>query len=187
MAALGLENSLGFVVGSGCLRLADGSSGLEANSEVDVGTVGDTTLNTTRVVGLCGKTRARDTSSGSTRSSGRALGSRGDNEGVVVDATRDSCTAETRTNLEALCGRDAQHGVGQLCLHLVEAGLTQTRGDVTDNASDITTNAVLLLLVLCDQIGHAVVGLLVGATDGEELVDLLAGDSVDQLEELGVG
>jgi hypothetical protein len=27
----------------------------------------------------------------------------------------------------------------------------------------------------------------VGATDGEELVDLLAGDLVDELEELGIG
>jgi hypothetical protein len=29
--------------------------------------------------------------------------------------------------------------------------------------------------------------LVIGATDGEELVNLLAGDLVDQLEELGVG
>ena len=104
-----------------------------------------------------------------------------------MDATRDSCTAETRTNLEALCGRNTQHGVGQLGLHLVKAGFTQTRGYVTDNASDVSTNAVLLFLVLCDQVGHAVVGCLFGATDGEELVDLFAGDFVDQLQELGVG
>ncbi|KAH0388992.1 chorismate synthase, partial [Aureobasidium melanogenum] len=187
VTTLGLENTLGFVVGSGGLRLANSSSWLEANSEVNVGTVGNTALDTTRVVGLCGKTRASNTGFGGTRSSGRTLGGRGNNEGVVVNATRDSCTAETRTNLEALCGRDAQHGVGQLCLHLVEAGLTQTRGHITDNASDITTDAVFLLLVLCDQIGHAVVGLLIRAADGQELVHLLAGDFIDQLEEFGVG
>ena len=104
-----------------------------------------------------------------------------------MDATRNSCAAETRANLEALCGRNAQHGVGQLGLHLVEAGLTQARRYVADNASDVTTDTVLLLLVLCDQVGHAVVGCLFGATDGEELVDLSAGDFVDQLQELGVG
>jgi hypothetical protein len=104
-----------------------------------------------------------------------------------VNATRDSCTAETRTNLEALSGRDAQHGVGQLGLHLVETRFAQTRGDVADDTSDVTTNAVLLFLELCDQVGHAFVGLGVGATNGEVLVDLLAGDLIDELEELGVG
>ena len=104
-----------------------------------------------------------------------------------MDAPRDSCAAETRANLEALCGRNAQHGVGQLGLHLVEAGLAQTRRYVTDNASDVTTDAVLLFLVLCDQVGHAVVGCLFGATDGKEFVDLLTGDLVNELEELGVG
>ena len=104
-----------------------------------------------------------------------------------MNATRDSRTAETRTNLEALCGRDAQHGVGQLGLHLVEAGFAQTRWDVTDDTSNVTTNTVLLLLELGNQIGHALVGLGVGATDGQELVDLLAGNFVDELEELGVG
>lgn len=77
--------------------------------------------------------------------------------------------------------------MGQHSLHLVETGLTQTRGHVADDTSDVSTDTVLLLLVLCDQFGHAVVGLFVGAADGKELVDLLARNFVDELEELRVG
>jgi len=69
VAALCLESALSLVVGGGCLRLANGGSRLEANSEVDVSTVGDTALDTARVVGLCGQTRARNTGLSSTRSS----------------------------------------------------------------------------------------------------------------------
>lgn len=55
VATLGLEGALLQTVGSSSLSLADGGSGLESNAEVDIGSVGDTTLDTTGVVGLGGQ------------------------------------------------------------------------------------------------------------------------------------
>ena len=39
VTALGLEDTLGLVVGDGALRLANGSCGLEAYGKVDVGAI----------------------------------------------------------------------------------------------------------------------------------------------------
>ena len=110
MTTLGLKGTLLQTVGGSSLSLADGSSGLESNAEVDVGTVGDTTLDTAGVVGLGGQV-------------GGAGGSLRHDEGVVVDGAGHLAAAEAGADLEALGGGNAEHGVGELGLQLVEAGL----------------------------------------------------------------
>lgn len=71
VATLGLQDTLLTVVSTSGLRLADSSSGLERDAEVDGRAVGDTTLNTARVVSLGSE-------------AGAACGLVGD-EGVVVN------------------------------------------------------------------------------------------------------
>lgn len=181
MSAFGLEHTLGLVVCHGALGLANGGWRLEADSEVNVGAVGDATLDAARVVGLGCQSWARYT---------RWVGSggcRGDDEGVVVDGAGDLSSTETRANFETLCGWDAEHGVGELGLELVETWLSKTGGAVADDTGDIAADAVLLVPEIGDELRHALGGLGVGAANGEERVDLLAGDLVDQSEEFGVG
>lgn len=72
MTTLRLQDTLFTAVRSSGLRLADSSSGLERDAEVDGRAVGDTTLDTARVVSLGGEARA-------------AGFRRVDDEGVVVD------------------------------------------------------------------------------------------------------
>lgn len=170
MAALGLQDTLLQIVGSGVLGLADSRRGLEGDAEVDRGTVGDTTLDTTGVVGL----------------GGEALVIR-DDEGVVVDGAGHLAAAEARANLEALGGGDAQHRVGQLSLQLIEARLAQTDGHVADHAGHGTTDAVLRIAELLDDLGHACGGLGLGAADGGEAVYRRAVDGLEELQVLRVG
>lgn len=170
VAALGLEDTLLQTVGGGVLGLADSRRGLEGDAEVDRGTVGDTTLHTTGVIGLRGETLII-----------------GDNEGVVVDGAGHLAATEARANLEALGGGDAQHRVGQLRLKLVKARLTQADGHVTDHAGDSTTDAILRVAELLDNLGHACGGLGLWAADRGEAVYCRAVDSLEELQILRVG
>lgn len=58
VATLSLQDTLLAVVGSSGLRLADRSSGLEGDAEVDGRAIGDTALDTARVVSLGSETGA---------------------------------------------------------------------------------------------------------------------------------
>ena len=181
MAALGLQDALLEAVGGGGLGLADGGGGLEGDAEVDGGAVGDTALNAAGVVGLGGQ---------ALRADGVVAGASldlGDGEGVVVDGAGDLAAAEARADLEALGGGNAEHGVRQLGLELVEAGLAQADGDVADHAGDGAADAVLVVPEGLNHFCHARCGLLVRAASGDEGVNSFTVDGLDELQELRVG
>lgn len=181
VAALGLENTLLQGVGGSVLGLADGGRGLERDPEVDVGAVGDTTLDTAGVVGFGGEPLLGG-------GVGTELGCHvGDNEGVVVDRAGNLTAAEPGADLEALGGGDAEHRVGDLGLELVETGLAQADGHVTDHAGNGATDAVVVVAELLDHLGHAGGGISIWAAGGYEGVDGLAVDGLDQVQELGLG
>ena len=173
MTTLSLKRTLFKIVRSSSLSLTDSSCRLECNTEVNRSTVRNTTLDTARVVSLSGKAGA----------TGATLRS---NEGVIVDRAGNLAAAETRTNLEALGGGDAEHGVGELGFQLVEAGLAQPDGDVADNACYGSADAVVVVAVFLDDLGHAGCGVGVWAAGGREGVHGVAIDCLDHLEELGV-
>lgn len=170
MTTLSLKNAFLQAVRGGVLGLPDCRGRLEGDAEVDRGTVGNTTLDTARVVGLGGETPV-----------GR------DNEGVIVDRAGHLAAAEAGANLEALGGGDAQHSVGQLRLQLVEARLAQADGHVADDAGHGSANAVLCVAELLDHLGHACGGLGLGAANGSEAVHRWAVDGLQELQVLGVG
>jgi len=154
------------IVLGGILSLGNSSRGLEADSEVDIFAVGDTSLNTTTPVG------------GSTHSTIAPA-----DEGVVVLASRNFCASETGTDLEALGSGDGEHGMGELRLELVEDRFTETGWDVANNAGDSTADGVLGILGTKDALDHTLGSLFVGASR-YELVHFLSGDRVEQLDEL---
>lgn len=104
-----------------------------------------------------------------------------------MDGARGGAGCEAGSDLEALGGGNAEHSVGEHGLELVEGRLAETDGDVADDAGDGAADAVVAVLEFGDQLDHLVGDGLVGAADGEELVDGLAGDVVEELVELGVG
>ena len=75
----------------------------------------------------------------------------------------------------------------QFRLELVKAWLSKTSWTVSDDARHCAAYAVLRIAVFGNQILHASRDLLVGTSDGQELVDLVASDGVEELEVLGVG
>ena len=75
----------------------------------------------------------------------------------------------------------------QFRLELVEAGLSETGWTVPNHTRHCAAYAVLCISVFGNQILHASRDLLVGTSDGQELVDLVASDGVEELEVLGVG
>lgn len=98
----------------------------------------------------------------------------------------DLAAAKAGAELEALGGGDAEHGVRQAGLELVEAGLAQAAGDVADDAGHGSANAVLPVPEVGDALLHPPRGVLVGASHGQELVDGLAVNGLNELEELGI-
>lgn len=174
MTTLSFKRALLTIVSSSRLCLADRSSGLERDAEVDRRAVGDTTLDTTRVVGLGSE-------------AGRAgLFALKDDEGVVVDGAGDLAAAETGANLEALGCGDAEHRVAELSFQLVKAGLAETDGHVADHACYGSTDAVVVVAELFDDFGHARGGGGFRASDGGEGVDGLAVNCFNQVEEFWV-
>ena len=129
MPSTGSEDSRGSVVLGGFLWLRDGGWGFEADPKVDVLSVGDTALDATTPVRVGGE--------------GAVLCL---DEPVVVFATGDFGSTETRADLERFGGRYREHGVSQFGFKLVEAGFSETGGDVPDDASDGSANRILLLL-----------------------------------------
>lgn len=123
----GGEDSRSSVVLGGFLRLRDGGWGFEADPEVDVLSVGDTALDTSTPVCVGGE--------------GPVLSL---DEPVVVLAARDFGSTETRADLKRLGCGDRQHGMSQFGLELVEAGFSETRGDVPDDTGDGSADRVLL-------------------------------------------
>lgn len=165
MAALGGQNTLArAVVGGGSLLLTDGGRGLEADAEVDRGAVGDAALDAAAVVRLGGELGAGQ--AGPVGAGLESLGRLGGDEGVVVDRAGHLAAAEAGADLEALGGGNGEHGVGQQCLHLVEARLAQPRGRVPDHAGDGAADAVGAVAELGDVVLHAARGFLVGAAHG---------------------
>lgn len=177
MAALGLEDALLEAVRGGGLSLADGGGGLEGNAEIDGSAVGDPALDAAGVVGLGGQALC---------AAGAGL-DLGDGEGVVVDGAGDLAATEARADLKALGGGDAEHGVRQLGLELVEARLAQADGDVADHAGDGAADAILVVPESLDHFCHARRRLLVRAASGDEGIDSLTVDGLDELQELRVG
>lgn len=137
MSTLRLQNTSGKIVLGGFLRLPDRRRRLERNAEVDRRPVRDTTLDTAGVVGASCQALL-----GAARGARAGLDLRHD-EGVVVDRAGDFAAAEAGADFEALGCGDAEHGVGELGLELVEAGLAQADGDVADDAGDCAADRVV--------------------------------------------
>lgn len=110
----------------------------------------------------------------------------GGDKRVIVDGPRDFAPAEPRTNLEPFGGGDGEHGVREHGLQLVEARFAEPRGGVLDDAGYGAADAVGAVAEGGDQVLHAARGGLVGAAHGQVGVDGLAGDGLQQLEEVGV-
>ena len=119
----GGEDPRGSVVLGGLLWLGDGCWGFEADPEVDVLSVGDTTLDTSAPVCVGGERAALSI-----------------DEPVVVFAARDFGSTETRADLKRFGGRYRQHGVSQFGFKLVKAGFSEARRYVPDDASDGSAN-----------------------------------------------
>lgn len=117
---------------------------------------------------------------------GRDLNIQGGNKGIIVNGPRNLASSETGADLETLGGGNAEHGVCELGLELVEAGLAETAGHVTDDAGDGAADTVVAIPVVGDQVHDPLGSFLIGAAGGEEAVDGLAVDGVDEGEEGGV-
>ena len=181
VTALSLEGALFEAVGGSRLGLADGGRGLECDAEVNGGTVGDAALDTAGIVGLGGQTLLGDRFG-----AGAGFNVR-DDEGIVVDGAGHFAAAEARADFEALCCRDAEHGVCELGFELIEAGLAESDGHVADHAGYGAADAVLVVAELLDDFGHAGCGVLVGAAGRHEGVDGFAADVLNEVQEFGVG
>jgi len=180
MSTLGLQHTSSQIVLRGFLRLPDSRGRLERDAEVDRCAVRNTTLDTAGVVGAGCQALL-----GSGGSAGAGLNLRGD-EGVVVNRAGNFATAEARADFEALGRGNGKHGVSELGLELVEAGLAKADGDVADNAGDCATDAVVVVAIFLDDLGHACGGFFAGAAGGREGVDGLAVNGFQEVEEFGV-
>lgn len=179
VAALGRERALaGGVVAGGGLVLGDGGGGLEGDAEEDGHAVGDAALDAAGVVGAGLELGARDAELGGL---GLADG-RGHEEGVVVDGALHGGAAEAGADLEGLDGGDAEHGVAEGGLELVEAGLAEAGGGVADDAGDGAARRVVGVAQLGDEGLHLLRGVRVRAADGQELVDAGARERVGEGE-----
>lgn len=77
--------------------------------------------------------------------------------------------------------------MGELGFQFVEAGLAEARGAVADDTGDGAADAVCAVAVFGNQTLHALGRFVVGAAHGEVAVDVVAGDSLNEGQELGVG
>lgn len=180
MSALSLEDAACEVVRGGGLGLADCGGGFEGDAEVDRGAVGNAALDTAGVVGSCCEAFGGGFAGG-TGGRGRAgLDLRSD-KGVIMNGAGDFAAAEARADFEALSSGDAEHGVGELSLELIEARLAQADGDIADDTGDGAADAVVGIAVLFDEVGDARGGLLAGAAGRSERVDGLAVDAGDEV------
>ena len=75
----------------------------------------------------------------------------------------------------------------KLGFKLVEAGLAEPDGAISDHTGDGSADAVMTVTVVGNGFFHAFRSFDIRAADGEELVDAGAGDSGDHFEEGGVG
>lgn len=183
MTALGGQHAFTTgVVARSSLVLADGGRGLKRSAEEDGHAVGDAALDAARVVGLCGQLRAGDSPL-----LGGGVGVGGGDKGVVVAGAVHLGAEEAGANLEALDGGDGHDGVAEQGLELVKAGLAQARRGVADDAGDGAAGAVVCVAEGRDALLHALARLLVRAADGEEAVDLVAGEGVGEAEKGRVG
>ena len=123
MPSAGGEDSRSSVVLGGLLWLRDGRRGFETDPEVDVLSVGDTALDTSAPVCISGERPVLPL-----------------DKPVVVFATRDFGSTETRADLKRLGSGYRQHGMSQFGFKLVKTGFSETRGHVPDDASDGSTN-----------------------------------------------
>lgn len=113
----------------------------EANlPEVDVLSVGDTSLDSSTPVRLGAKTLLA-------RQAVCAI-----DEGVVVCAAWESGSTESGSNLEAFCRRNRQHGMGEDSLELVESGLTESERAVSNDTDNGTTHRVVVGLGRADSL-----------------------------------
>lgn len=186
VAALGGQDTLArSVVAGGSLVLGNRRGGLEGNAEEDGHAVRDAALDTAGVVRLGLQAGGRDAwaSAGAWL---RVVGGGARHEGVVVAGSAHLGAAETRANLKSFSSRDRHNGVGQESLKLVEAWLAEARGAPANNTGYGTTSRVVLVAELGNFVLHALRNSSVRAADGEELIDLLAGEGVNKLQELGV-
>ena len=168
VSSLGGQNTVLTVVCGGVLFLGDGGHGLERHREVDVLAVGDTALDTSRVVGA----------------GAQSLCLLVVVECVVVLGPRDARPRETGTDFEPLGSRDGEHGVSEHRLELVEARLTESRWNVTHHTGDDTADGVLLAPVVLDLLDHLCGESWVRTADEPDGVYLGASNSVQGVLEL---
>jgi hypothetical protein len=183
MTAVGSKNTLaGSVIAGRGLVLADGSWGLEGDLEEDGHAVRDATLDAARVVraGL-------QAGAGNARLRCGGVESRSGDKWVVMDAAEHLGAVEAGANLKALDGRDGEHGVGEQGLELVKGRLAEANEGVADDTGDSAAGAVVGVAQLSDAVLHLAAEFVVGAANGEELVDLFASDGLSKAKKGGVG
>lgn len=171
VSALGSQNTVLTGISGGRLLLGNGGRGLEGNVEVNVLSVGDSALDSAGKVG-----------SGSEPARSHVLV-----EHVVVLGARHGGAGKARTKLETLGGGDGHHGMGQGGLELVETGLSEANGAVSNHAGDNTANRVVGVSVLLDNLDHLLTQSQIGTSHGAGGVDTFSGDALKGADPLLVG
>ncbi len=120
---------------------------VEGNAKINRLAVGNTTLNTTAVVGRCPQAIAFP------------------DEGIVVDGPFHLRSLKAGTDLKAFGGGQGQHGVGQLGFQAIEDRFTQSGRDIAADAGDHATDRVLVGTGFFDFCSHFWRHRLVGTAD----------------------
>ena len=175
MSALGFQNPIHRVIRHRRLGLADRRRGLESHPEINVRAVGDTALDATRIIGLGRQPRSHRAVLLLAEAGHGGFDCGRGGEGIIVDGARDGTATEAAAYVEAFGCGDREHCVCEHGFQLVEDGFAQPDGAVADDAGDGAADAVFLVAVVGDFVGHAGSGFFVRAADGEKAVDLLAG------------
>ena len=114
----------------------EGSYGLEGYTEVDVLSVADTALDTSRVVGTCIDATLVVI------------------EHIVLLASAQSHVVEPFAISKSLHGIDAEHRMAKCCMKFTEGRLSQSHRASLDDTRDDTANGIALSLHLLDESGH---------------------------------
>src|SRR6478736_2965995 len=126
VAAAGLESGGGAAQVDRALGLEDRGGGFEADAEDDLLAVADAALDATRAVRQ--------------RPNGAALV----DEDIVVLRALEQGAGEAAANLEALGGRERQHGLGEVGLEPVEHRLAEPGGHAAHAALDDAADGIAL-------------------------------------------
>lgn len=156
MTAAGLEKGWVALNVEGLLLTKLGSDGFEGDTEIDVLTIGDATLDAAAVVGL-----HADTTEGAVIS---AL-DRGEIEEVVLLGATHGETIEALTVFEALDGIDREHGGAEELMELAELWGAETDRTALDDTGDGASDGIAVFLDFLDERLHLCCLGLIWTTD----------------------